>query len=217
MRADGKLHNLTIHLNIKYNGTPDACSSLSASREFIYDKLVAASIKYYVPRKFKHLPLEVTRCMRIPEKCRRTVFWEWGLQENSLWILSKPEYISDPNFVFPCRILNLNKSINPGTKGLKKTYSLESNRPLYTVATMREFPFWYWLVLIYLLYLIYSIPYYILCSIFNCFALLSALNNLSNFPSFAVSYQVKISVWSLCYGLILPLLWIFIFLCFSVW
>ena len=57
MRADGKLHNLTIHLNIKYNGTPDACSSLSASREFIYDKLVAASIKYYVPRKFKHLPI----------------------------------------------------------------------------------------------------------------------------------------------------------------
>lgn len=120
MRADGKLHNLTIHLNIKYNGTPDACSSLSASREFIYDKLVAASIKYYVPRKFKHLPLEVTRCMRIPEKCRRTVFWEWGLQEDSLWILSKAEYISDPNFVFPCRISNLNKSINPRTKGLKK-------------------------------------------------------------------------------------------------
>ena len=158
MRADGKLHNLTIHLNIKYNGTPDACSSLSASREFIYDKLVAASIKYYVPRKFKHLPLEVARCMRIPEKCRRTVFWEWGLQENSLWILSKPEYISDPNIVFPCRILNLNKGINPRTKGVRKTYPLEPNRPLYAVATMRdpESPFSYRLVFIYLLYLNYS-------------------------------------------------------------
>ena len=133
MRADGKLYNLTIHLNIKYNGTPDACSSLSASREFIYDKLVAASIKYYVPRKFKHLPLEVTRCMRIPEKCRRTVFWEWGLQEDSLWILSKAEYISDPNFVFPCRISNLNKSINPRTKGLKKKHTLWSQTDLYTL------------------------------------------------------------------------------------
>ena len=133
MRADGKLHNLTIHLNIKYNGTPDACSSLSASREFIYDKLVAASIKYYVPRKFKHLPLEVTRCMRIPEKCRRTVFWEWGLQEDSLWILSKAEYISEPNFVFPCRISNLNKSINPRTKGLKKKHTLWSQTDLYTL------------------------------------------------------------------------------------
>ena len=76
MGADGKLHNLTIHLNIKYNGTPDACSSLSAFREFIYDKLVAASIKYYVPRKLRHFKrLAVTRRMCVPEKCHRTVFW----------------------------------------------------------------------------------------------------------------------------------------------
>ena len=143
MKAEGKLHNLIIHLNIKYNGTPSACSSLSTSREFIYDKLGAASIKYYVPRKFKYSRLGVMRWMRVPGKCRRTELWEWGLHESSVWVLSKHDRISDPNCVFPCRILNLNKGINSRPRRLEEHNLLESNRPLYTVATMREFPFSY--------------------------------------------------------------------------
>ena len=138
MRAEGKLHNLIIHLNIKYNGTPSACSSLSTSREFImtnmfiYDKLVAASIKYNVPRKFKHSRLGVMRWMRVPGKCRRTELSKWGLHESSVWVLSKHDHISDPNCVFPCRILNLNKGINSKPKRLKE-HNLWSQTDLYTL------------------------------------------------------------------------------------
>ena len=51
-KADGKVHDLTTYANVKYNGSLRTCSSGSGSREFTNDG-EAASIKYYVPRKFE--------------------------------------------------------------------------------------------------------------------------------------------------------------------
>ena len=50
--ADGKLHDLTTHVILKYNGSLDTCSSFSGSREFTYEGRTTTSIRYYVPRKF---------------------------------------------------------------------------------------------------------------------------------------------------------------------
>ena len=52
-RADGKVHDLTTHVNVKYNGSGGACSSFSAFREFTTEGPATVSVKYYVPRKFE--------------------------------------------------------------------------------------------------------------------------------------------------------------------
>ena len=51
-RADGKVHDLSTHVNVKYNGSMGTCRSFSGFREFTTEGPVTASIKYYVPRKF---------------------------------------------------------------------------------------------------------------------------------------------------------------------
>ena len=51
--ADGKLHDLTTYVILKYNGSLETCSSFSGSREFAYEGPTTASITYYVPRKFR--------------------------------------------------------------------------------------------------------------------------------------------------------------------
>ena len=52
-RADGKVHDLTTHVNVKYNGSVGTCSSFSGSREFTTEGPATVSVKYYVPRKFE--------------------------------------------------------------------------------------------------------------------------------------------------------------------
>ena len=52
-RADGKVHDLTTHVNVKYNGSVGTCRSFSGSREFTNDGPATVSVKYYVPRKFE--------------------------------------------------------------------------------------------------------------------------------------------------------------------
>ena len=52
-RADGKVHDLTTHVNVKYNGSGGACSSFSGFREFTIEGPATVSVKYYVPRKFE--------------------------------------------------------------------------------------------------------------------------------------------------------------------
>ena len=51
--ADGKLHDLTTYIIVKYNGSLDTCSSFSGSREFTFDGPATTSITYYVPRKLE--------------------------------------------------------------------------------------------------------------------------------------------------------------------
>ena len=51
-KADGKVHDLTTYASVKYNGSLGTCSSASGSGEFTNDG-AAASIEYYVPRKFE--------------------------------------------------------------------------------------------------------------------------------------------------------------------
>jgi len=50
-KADGKIHDLTTHVNVRYNGSVNSCGSSSGSREFTNDGSATASIKYYVKRK----------------------------------------------------------------------------------------------------------------------------------------------------------------------
>ena len=53
-RADGKVHDLTTHVNVKYNGSGGACSSFSGLyREFTTEEPATVSVQYYVPRKFE--------------------------------------------------------------------------------------------------------------------------------------------------------------------
>ena len=52
--ADGKLHDLTTYVIVKYNGSLNTCSSFSGSREFTFDGPTTTSITYYVPRKLEH-------------------------------------------------------------------------------------------------------------------------------------------------------------------
>ena len=52
-RAEGKVHDLTTHVNVKYNGSVGTCRSFSGSREFTTEGPATVSVKYYVPRKFK--------------------------------------------------------------------------------------------------------------------------------------------------------------------
>ena len=52
-RAEGKVHDLTTHVNVKYNGSVGTCRSFSSSREFTTEGPATVSVKYYVPRKFK--------------------------------------------------------------------------------------------------------------------------------------------------------------------
>jgi len=47
-KADGKIHDLTTHVNVRYNGSVNSCGSSSGSREFTNDGSATASIKYYV-------------------------------------------------------------------------------------------------------------------------------------------------------------------------
>ena len=51
--ADGKLHDLTTYVIVKYNGSLNTCSSFSGSREFTFDGPTTTSITYYVPRKLE--------------------------------------------------------------------------------------------------------------------------------------------------------------------
>ena len=50
---DGKVHDLTTHVNVNYNGSGRACSSFSDFREFTIERPATVSVKYYVPRKFE--------------------------------------------------------------------------------------------------------------------------------------------------------------------
>ena len=52
-RADGKVHDLTTHVNVKYNGSVGTCRSFSGFREFTTEGPATVSVKYYVPRKFE--------------------------------------------------------------------------------------------------------------------------------------------------------------------
>ena len=54
-RADGKIHDGTVHVNLKYNGSADTCSSSSGSREFGHEGPASTSFKYYVKSKFAEL------------------------------------------------------------------------------------------------------------------------------------------------------------------
>ncbi len=54
-RADGKIHDCTTHVNLKYIGPADTCTSSSGSREFAHEGPATASFKYYVKRKFIEL------------------------------------------------------------------------------------------------------------------------------------------------------------------
>ncbi|XP_078379524.1 uncharacterized protein LOC144662558 [Oculina patagonica] len=47
-RADGKIHDCTTHVNLKYIGPADTCTSSSGSREFAHEGPATASFKYYV-------------------------------------------------------------------------------------------------------------------------------------------------------------------------
>ncbi|KAJ7377048.1 Mucin-5B [Desmophyllum pertusum] len=47
-RADGKIHDCTAHVNLKYNGSADTCTTPSGSREFAHEGPASASFKYYV-------------------------------------------------------------------------------------------------------------------------------------------------------------------------
>ena len=51
-KADGKVHDLTVYVNVRYNGSVNTCSSASGSREFTNDESAANSMKYYSKRKF---------------------------------------------------------------------------------------------------------------------------------------------------------------------
>ena len=53
IHADGKLHDLTTYVIVKYNGSLDTCSSFSGSREFTFDGPTTTSVTYYVPRKLE--------------------------------------------------------------------------------------------------------------------------------------------------------------------
>lgn len=54
-RDDGKIHDCTVHVNLKYNGSADTCTSSSGSREFAHEGPASTSFKYYVNRKFTEL------------------------------------------------------------------------------------------------------------------------------------------------------------------
>jgi len=54
-RAVGKLHDCTVHVNLKYNGSADTCTSPSGSREFVHEGPASTSFKYYVKSKFTEL------------------------------------------------------------------------------------------------------------------------------------------------------------------
>lgn len=54
-RADGKIHDCTVHVNLKYNGSADTCTSSSGSREFAHEGQASTSFKYYVKSKFAKL------------------------------------------------------------------------------------------------------------------------------------------------------------------
>ncbi|CAH3033951.1 unnamed protein product, partial [Porites lobata] len=49
IHADGKFHDLTTYVIVKYNGSLDTCSSFSGSREFTFDGPTTTSVTYYVP------------------------------------------------------------------------------------------------------------------------------------------------------------------------
>ena len=51
--ADGKFHDLTTYVIVKYNGSLNTCSSFSGSREFTFDGPATTSITYYVPSKLE--------------------------------------------------------------------------------------------------------------------------------------------------------------------
>ena len=53
IRADGKVHDLTTHVKVNYNGSGGACTSFSGFREFTTEGPSTVSVKYYVPRKFE--------------------------------------------------------------------------------------------------------------------------------------------------------------------
>lgn len=55
IRADGKIHDCTVHVNLKYNGSADTCTSYSGSREFVHEGPGSTSFKYYVKSKFVEL------------------------------------------------------------------------------------------------------------------------------------------------------------------
>ena len=54
-KNDGKIHDCTTYVNVKYNGSVNTCSSPSGSREFTHDGPATASFQYYVKRKFAPL------------------------------------------------------------------------------------------------------------------------------------------------------------------
>ena len=54
-RADGKIHDCTAHVNLKYNGSADTCTSSSGSREFAHEGPASTTFKYYVISKYKEL------------------------------------------------------------------------------------------------------------------------------------------------------------------
>ena len=54
-RADWKIHDCTVHVNLKYNGSADTCTSFSGSREFVHEGPASTSFKYYVKSKFEEL------------------------------------------------------------------------------------------------------------------------------------------------------------------
>ena len=54
-RADGKIHDCTVHVNVKYNGSADTCTCSSGSREFAHEGPASTSFKYYVKSKFAEL------------------------------------------------------------------------------------------------------------------------------------------------------------------
>ncbi|KAJ7377053.1 hypothetical protein OS493_031011 [Desmophyllum pertusum] len=51
-RADGKIHDCTAHVNLKYNGSADTCTTPSGSREFAHEGPASTSFKYYVKRTY---------------------------------------------------------------------------------------------------------------------------------------------------------------------
>lgn len=51
-KADGKIYDCTTHVNVRYNGSINTCSSSSGSREFTNNEPATAFFKYYVKRKF---------------------------------------------------------------------------------------------------------------------------------------------------------------------
>lgn len=54
-RAEGKIHDCTVHVNLKYNGSADTCTTSSGSREFAHEGPSSTSFKYYVKSKFAEL------------------------------------------------------------------------------------------------------------------------------------------------------------------